>query len=165
MTLPEHIQNNTPETSLHIQDGRTTKGRFAPGVSGNPKGKPKGTRSHATRAALALMEGQLEHITQALVDAAVNGDLSAIRLVLDRLVPVAKERPLTDVDLPMVASTADLPAVTAAILNAVATGQITPGEGQSLTALVSAYGKAVEVADLEKRITALEQLQGKGAWK
>ena len=48
---------------------------FQPGTSGNPKGKPAGTRSKATQLLLALMEGDASAITKAVIDAAKGGDL------------------------------------------------------------------------------------------
>jgi hypothetical protein len=44
-----------------------------------------------------------------------------------------------------------------AILEAVANGEITPGEGQILTGITEAYRKGLEIADLEARIGALER--------
>lgn len=37
---------------------------FQPSQSGNPAGKPKGTRNHATRMVLALMENGADEITR-----------------------------------------------------------------------------------------------------
>lgn len=48
------------------------------------------------------MEGQLGKITQTLINAALGGDLAAIRLVLERLVPPCKEKALPQLNLPPV---------------------------------------------------------------
>ena len=152
----------TQPTENLQKEGRTPDGRFAPGHTGNPKGRAPGSRNKATQAALALMEGQLEQITQTLVDAALGGDLTAIRLILDRLVPPCKEKALPPISLPPVPDAQSLPKLTAAILGAVADGRITPGEGQALAALASTHAKNLELAELEQRIAALERTQGKG---
>ena len=152
-----------PQPTENLQkEGRTPDGRFAPGHTGNPKGRAPGSRNKATQAALALMEGQLEQITQTLVDAALGGDLTAIRLILERLVPPCKEKALPPISLPPVPDAQSLPKLTAAILGAVADGCITPGEGQALAALASTHAKNLELAELEQRIAALERTQGKG---
>lgn len=152
----------TQPTENLQKEGRTPDGRFAPGHTGNPKGRAPGSRNKATQAALALMEGQLEQITQTLVDAALGGDLTAIRLILERLVPPCKEKALPPISLPPVPDAQSLPKLTAAILGAVADGRITPGEGQALAALASTHAKNLELAELEQRIAALERTQGKG---
>ena len=152
----------TQPTENLQKEGRTPDGRFAPGHTGNPKGRAPGSRNKATQAALALMEGQLEQITQTLVGAALGGDLTAIRLILERLVPPCKEKALPPISLPPVPDAQSLPKLTAAILGAVADGCITPGEGQALAALASTHAKNLELAELEQRIAALERTQGKG---
>ena len=148
----------TQPTENLQKEGRTPDGRFAPGHTGNPKGRAPGSRNKATQAALALME----QITQTLVDAALGGDLTAIRLILERLVPPCKEKALPPISLPPVPDAQSLPKLTAAILGAVADGCITPGEGQALAALASTHAKNLELAELEQRIAALERTQGKG---
>jgi hypothetical protein len=69
--------------------------RFKKGESGNPVGKPKGTLHKATRAALELLGGDLEAITQECIKQAKEGNLMAVKLVLDKLIPSAKELPLS----------------------------------------------------------------------
>ena len=142
--------------------GRNEQGQFARGHVHNPKGRTPGSRNKATEAALALMEGQLGQITQTLIDAALGGDLAAIRLVLERLVPPCKEKVLPQIHLPTVTDAQSLPKLTAAILEAVADGLITPGEGQTLSTLANTHAKNLELAELEQRIAALERTQGKG---
>jgi hypothetical protein len=67
---------------------------WKPGQSGNPKGRPPGSRNRVTLVALAAMEEGAEAIARKVVDMAKEGDMSAARLVIERLVPVAKERPI-----------------------------------------------------------------------
>ena len=136
--------------------GRNEKGQFARGHVHNPKGRTPGSRNKATEAALALMEGQLGQITQTLIDAALGGDLAAIRLVLERLVPVCREKTLPQIELPAVTDAQSLPKLTAAVLEAVSRGDLTPGEANALASLVGSHGKAIELAELEDRLAALE---------
>ncbi|MEF8718237.1 MAG: DUF5681 domain-containing protein [Candidatus Accumulibacter necessarius] len=67
---------------------------WKPGQSGNPKGRPRGSRNRVTLVALAAMEEGADAIARKVVDMAKEGDMSAARLVLERLVPPAKERPI-----------------------------------------------------------------------
>lgn len=141
-------RNNEPKT------GRDASGRFKPG---NP-GRPRGARHKTTLAVLALMEGEAETITRTCIEAAKGGDLTACRLVLDRLLPPAKERPLR-VKLPDVVSLEDVAQAQAAILRAVACGELLPTEGAMLAGIVENRRRAIETTELAERITALEQKQ------
>jgi hypothetical protein len=132
---------------------------FKPGQSGNVKGKPAGTRSKSTQLLLAMMEGGAEQITQAVIDAARGGDLVAAKIVLDRLIPPAKERPI-QVDLPNTATVEGVAAAQNAILQAVADGSLLPNEGQTLSALVESKRRAIETQEMSDRISILEAHHG-----
>src|SRR3954463_44237 len=60
-------------------------GRYQPGQSGNPLGRPAGSRNRATLLLADLIDGEGEDIVRALVTAAKSGDVSAGRTLLDRL--------------------------------------------------------------------------------
>lgn len=132
--------------------GEKTRGR--PFERGNP-GKPKGARSHVTRAIEAMLAGQHEQLTQVAIDKALEGDMVALRLCLDRLAPPRKDAPIS-IELPSVASAADAVTASAAVLAAVSAGECTPDEGGRVMALLTAHKAIVEAGDLERRITALE---------
>ena len=132
--------------------------RFQPGQSGNPAGKAKGTRHRATLAAQALLDGEVEAITRKAVELAKAGDTVALRLCLDRITPPRRDRPVT-FDLPAIGTTTDLPKASAALLEAVASGELTPSEAAELGKLVEAHVKAIELTDVQARLEALEQAQ------
>ena len=69
--------------------------QFKPGQSGNPAGKPKGTRNATTLALEILLDGQATALTQKGIDLALAGDMAALRLCLDRILPLRKGRPVT----------------------------------------------------------------------
>jgi Family of unknown function (DUF5681) len=129
--------------------------KFQKGDSGNLKGRKQGSRNKATLAALALLEGDLETITKVCADKAKDGDLMAVKLILDKVIPNAKERRLS-LKLPQMDGAANVPAVLAAVLEAVANGELTPGEGQTITAMLEVYRKGVELNDIEARVKVLE---------
>ena len=72
--------------------GRKHDGRFAKGASGNPRGKSKGSRHRVTQAVEALMEGEAEALTRKAIEMGLAGDLTALRLCLDRIAPARRER-------------------------------------------------------------------------
>jgi len=133
-------------------------GRFRPGESGNPKGKAVGTLHRATRLAQSLLDGEAEGLARKVIELALAGDITALKLCLDRICPPRRERPLS-VKLPEIEGIAELPRLTAAILVAAGKGEIEPGQASALASLISSHAKALELAELEARISALEGKQ------
>jgi len=129
---------------------------FKPGQSGNPKGRPKGSRNKTTLAVEALLDGEAETITRKAIEKAKGGDMTAIRLCLDRLVPPVKDKPVT-FDLPGIDSAQDAAAAVGAVLRAVAYGDLTPIEAAEVSKIVNTYVTALEASDLEQRIAKLEE--------
>jgi len=118
-------------------------------------GKTRGARHRTTLAIEALLEGQHAALTQKAIDKALEGDTVALRLCLDRLAPPRKDAPIT-LDLPPVRSAQDAVEASAAILAALAAGEVTPDEAGRVMALLTAHKGIVETGDLERRIAALE---------
>jgi len=133
------------------KSGRNTDGTFG---TGNP-GKPKGTRHKATQAALALLDGEAEALTRQAVTMALGGDTTALRLCLERIAPPRRDAPVT-FDLPPMETACDAAKAAGAVLGAVAEGELTPGEGASLMALVEGFRRTLETTELEARVAALE---------
>lgn len=129
---------------------------FPKGVSGNPAGKPKGTRNKIERPIVALMGQHAEAVAQRVIDEALQGDLQACRLVLERVSPAPKDRPINLPDLPSTHNVAGVSEAQQRILEAVADGGITPSEGSTLSGILEARRKALETHELEQRILALE---------
>ncbi|MGE8128951.1 DUF5681 domain-containing protein [Methylobacterium sp. NPDC080182] len=130
--------------------------QFEPGRSGNPGGRPKGSRNRSTKALEAIFEGEAEALTRKAIEMALEGDTVALRMCMDRLMPVRKDRPIT-FTLPEIETAADLTKATRALMQGVADGEITPSEAAELSKLVDAHVKAVEVRDVAARLAALEQ--------
>jgi hypothetical protein len=133
-------------------DGR---GKFRPG---NP-GRPKGSRHKTTLAIEALLAGQAEKLTEKAIQMALGGDVTAMRLCLDRLAPPPKDRPI-QIAMPRLAGVQDMTTATAAVVDAVSSGAITPSEGEAISKLIEVHRRAVELVDLEARLARLEQQKG-----
>lgn len=129
---------------------------FEKGQSGNPAGRPKGSRSKATLALEAIFDGEGEAITRKAIELALEGEPQVLRMCLDRLVPHRKDRAVL-FDLPPIAETADLPKATGAILRALAAGELTPAEAADISKSVDAHVRAIEATDLHARLARLEE--------
>jgi hypothetical protein len=146
----------SPEFSLNLQDGRLQDGRFQKGQSGNPKGKPKGTRNRTTLIAQCLLEGQAEAIVEKIVQLALAGDLTCLRVCLERLVPPKREATI-DIDLPDINAAADIPKLFPVLTAKFREGGVTPSEARVLIDLAESIRRLFEDTELEKRISALEE--------
>jgi hypothetical protein len=129
---------------------------FQKGQSGNLAGKPAGLRNRATLMVEAMFDGAAKEVCQAVIDAAKKGDTAAARLVVERLCPPRRDRAVT-FDLPPISKAEHLPKAAIGLLKEVASGSITPEEGSTTMRIIEGSGRAIEVADLEKRIKALEE--------
>ncbi len=137
------------------KNAANTRGK--PFGAGNP-GKPKGARHKTTLAIEALLDGEAEALTRAAIHKALEGDTTALRLCLDRLAPARKDRHVS-FNLPKIEQAADAAKASAAIINAVADGEITPSEANELTRVLEGYSRILEVADHEERLKRLEASQ------
>ncbi|MBL0407882.1 hypothetical protein JKG68_28685 [Microvirga aerilata] len=138
------------------KNGENTRGR--PFQQGNP-GRPRGSRNKATMALEALLDGEAEAIARKAVEMALMGDTTAMRLCMDRILPPRKERPVMFA-MPKLEKVGDAVKATAALADAVANGNITPGEAGELSKLVDGFTKAVELHEIQQRLDKLEAMQG-----
>jgi hypothetical protein len=130
--------------------------QFHPGQSGNPAGRPKGSRNRATLALETLLDGQAEALTQKAIELALGGDMMALRMCLDRILPARKDRPVL-IEMPTINSAEDAKTASAALLAAVAAGSLTPSEAAEIGKLIDAYVRAVETTEVLARLEKLEQ--------
>ena len=134
-----------------------TRGR--PFEPGNP-GRPKGSRNKATSAAEVVLDGEAEALTRKAIELALAGDVTALRLCWDRIVPARKDRPVTFA-LPNLEHASDAVMASAAIVEAVANGDLTPSEAAELSKVIDGFARALEAADFEERLSRLEQRASK----
>ncbi len=132
---------------------------FQKGKSGNPSGRPKGSKNQATLLAIAAMEGEIGEIVRRIIEAAKMGDMAAARLVIDKLIPAAKDRPIS-INLPRIIDVAACTDAQAKIMTAVASGDLLANEGETLAGLVEHQRRAIESSEIMKRLEALEALKG-----
>jgi len=102
-----------------------------------------------------LLASDVDGVVRSVVKAAKRGNMVAAKIVLDRLAPPRRSRPI-QFELPPIADTAGIVAAFAALTNAVADGTLTPDEASSIATLLEAQRKAIETHDLTIRIAALE---------
>jgi hypothetical protein len=121
--------------------GREQDRRFSPGCSGNPAGKKVGTRHKATQAALALLSGEVDGLTRKAVELTLAGDVTVLRLCLERLVPPCREAPIS-LDLPRLETRADASRVLSFLLAEAGRGEVTPGEAENMPSPCAASSRS-----------------------
>jgi hypothetical protein len=141
------------DTGISRKNADTTRGR--PFNQGNP-GRPKGARNRVTVAVEALLEGEAEGLTRKAVELALGGDTVALRLCLDRIAPSRKDRPVI-LKLPLIGTAGDVVTALSATLAAMSRGDITPSEAATVAGVLEVKRRAIELLELEQRVTALEQ--------
>ena len=131
--------------------GKPHAGQFKPGQSGNPAGRKPG--SGAVGKLRAAITSDMPEIVARLTEQAKGGDTAAARLLLERVVaPLRPTEDAVSLTLP------DGPAAEqgAAIIRAIAAGDLAPGQGATLLQAVANLARVVDIAELQKRIEALE---------
>jgi hypothetical protein len=131
-------------------------GKFKAGQSGNPAGKPKGTIHKVTQLRDALLD-DVPALLERTKQAALEGDMTAMKILLDRTVPTLKPGQATvylpelDVDMP-VHQKASI------ITDAVVTGDIPAESGLSLLKMAEALAKILETTQIREELDALEAM-------
>lgn len=140
------------------QNPPVTFGRWVKGQSGNPNGRPPGRVDARTKITRALMEEGLE-IARVVTDAAKDGDLTACGMILSRIAPTLRpEAQAVQFAFEPSASTAQQ---VEAILAAMAEGAVPVDLGKQLIDAVRALADVRAIENLEGRIAALEQKEGR----
>ena len=138
-----------------IEDGRNGQGQWQKGHSGNPAGRPRGSRHRVSAAIDELFEGQAQELAEKAVQSALGGDGAMLRSLLDRLAPPRRERPVST-QIPRLTCAADAAAAMAAIVQSLADGELVPAEAEALARLVEIWVEAHRAHELEERLAAIE---------
>ena len=151
---------NKSEYSVNTNQKQNKDHLWKKGESGNPAGKPPGSRHKVTLAVERLLDGEGEELTRKAIELAKDGDLTALRLCLDRICPPRKSRPIS-IDLPDVKTSEGVSLAQTSVVQAVGEGEITPEEGQVLSNILESRRKSIESEDHERRLYELESRMGK----
>ena len=131
-------------------------GQFPKGTSGNPAGRPLGSRNQSTVLMEALLEGEAGQLTRKAIDMAKAGDINALRLCLERLMAPCRERHI-HLPLPAAQSAQEIGAALNTVTLAIGEGQITPGEGEVVAHILAMQGNVLQQGVFERGLEQLVQ--------
>jgi hypothetical protein len=135
----------------------TTAARGRPFAKGNPGRRP-GSRNRRSAVSAALLAGEEANLLRKAIEIAKGGDVQMLKFLLNRMLP--RERAV-NVDLPKMEYADDAVEALGAVAQAISEGKISPSEGAALASVVNSYARAIDLADVVKRLEALELQQRK----
>ncbi|MDZ7753832.1 MAG: DUF5681 domain-containing protein [Gammaproteobacteria bacterium] len=124
------------------------------GQSGNPKGRTPGTGKVAQMR--NQLEGHLPEVLETIALKAELGDMTAARLLLDRVFPA-----LRPVEVPVTFPTGNsLTDTGAAVLKTAGEGEIPASQAAQLLTALGALARVKEMDELAERLARLEEQVG-----
>ena len=126
------------------------------GESGNPAGRPKGSRNRVHVRLLELLASQGESVLQAVITAAKAGDMVAAKLVLDRALPRRMCAIGVELTLPPLRTASDIVQAMSSVFEAVVDGHIPTSEAATLCQMLQSLSQTINAADFEERLSKLE---------
>ncbi len=139
-----------------LENAKKTGKRFVKGGEPGP-GRPKGSRSKTAALLDEIAAVEAEAIVRKIVEKAKAGDLTAAKLVVERLWPVPKGRPI-EVSLPPINTVTDVLKAMSAIAAAVSAGTLSSDEARDLAALIETIRKGYETIDLKNELVAIKEI-------
>ena len=143
------MTNPNPEKTA-VEVLRDERGRWKPGVCPNPGG-----RSRSDLEVAALLARLTPRALEVLGQKMEEGDLAAAKAITALGIAPPKSRPVR-VDIGPLRTGRDCVAALERISEAVSSAEITPTDATPLIGLVQAAQKAIEMADIDARLRALE---------
>ena len=148
-----------PSGTVALKSARKGRKGFTKGLSGNPRGRPKGSRNQAGLLVQNLIDGKSEEIARAVIKRAIKGDFQAEKFCLERLLPPQRSRPVT-VELPNIETAEDIQKAIDKIWTALSDGELTLDEATSLKDFVNSKREAIETAELASELEQIRKHLG-----
>lgn len=125
---------------------------FQKGKSGNPAGRPKGIQDKRVEMR-ALLEPYAPSLIEKAVQLALEGDTTALKLCVDKIVPSIK--PISESVL--IEADKSLAVTGKSVVDAMTSGSISVTSGFNVLRSLQAQAKLEEMTIIEERLSALEK--------
>jgi len=127
---------------------RNNQGQWLKGVSGNPAGRPLGSRNQATLLAQSLVDASSALVVSKIIARAVDGNELHQRFLGARILPPRRSSPV-ELELPPLDTQKDIALAIATVGRAVAAAEIAPAEAAELAKMLETAMRAVEKREHE----------------
>jgi hypothetical protein len=127
---------------------------FQPGQSGNPSGRPRGSRNRRSLLAEKVYEERAQELVDKSIELALAGDGVALRVCMDRVLAPMRERTV-EFELPAMANAADAVGAMSAVVRGIADGDLMPREAARLATVVQEFARTVGTAVIERELREL----------
>lgn len=129
---------------------------FKPGESGNKNGRPAGIPDKRSKLR-KLLTPHAEALVEKMVELALSGDVNALRLCIERLIPRIKDE-VIHIDFANLDffNHKHLIQAGSIILQTIADGTISPEQAKSISTVLDAQRKAIDSNILCDRVTEIE---------
>jgi hypothetical protein len=114
-----------------------------------------GARHKSSIVAEKLMADECDAIVRAVIESAKGGDIQAAKVILDRVVPIRKGAAV-QLDLPEVKTSKGVAAALAALVHAMASGDVTPDEASTIGSVLEIRRRSIETLEFDERLKKLE---------
>ena len=132
---------------------------FEPGNSFG-RGRPKGSRNKSTAAALALLGEHAEALMKKCIFEALKGNMIAMRLCIERILPALQEGTIK-FKIGPTRTSEEVGQAQDTILKEVSKGRIVPEQGAIVVSILEGKRKVLETTGVEERVRAVESELGK----
>ena len=143
-------------TTANTAKNTAKTNRWEKGKSGNPSGRPAGSRNKASLATENMFLDEADRLSRKCIKLAMKGNIQALKLCIERICPVRRDTPIR-VQLPRVKTIEDSVKLTTDLLDKVAAGELTPSQGELLSRMIEKHIKVLQLNDLEARLQQLEE--------
>ncbi len=141
-------------------EGEKPHWQWKPGQSGNPAGRPKGSKNRGSILSQEIFDEKAAQLVVKAIEEALAGDRSLLRAAFVRAIPTPRARPL-EIDIPEGASPEELEKVLDECQRALKAGEITAEEAVGVANFVrarqEARARALDLQERELRVKLLER--------
>ena len=129
---------------------------FKNGSSGNAQGKRKNHCGEASVLVQCLIDREAEAITRKVIERAKEGDITALKICMDRLSPISKRRPIP-VELQLDRSAESVASANKRVFDALVAGKIDMDEAKTLKGLLDSVLLSIEYDEFERDLNEVKR--------